>query len=283
LTICALIGRSEVKSSYQIMSSEDEDITREHSNQFSKRLSEDLSRTVLPVLKLKENTKSLSLKVGCGVSQECSKPVGKNESIQNTSGSQSTCSKSEQPVKQRVMAGYRIPKLGVAKDTPKEKSSAIKNRNKKAPRSSNIPALEVHVLETPENSTSTQKPEENERVTEEEKEECQETVVEDQKAMHKSRFVAEGNLNCDLPLSIDLNCKNVPNGRVNVRELVRKALDVHFDKGHIKNRQYKRILERATLKIEKHTTDIPIISENRVKKLVADYVEAYRSADLECK
>ncbi len=68
------------------------------------------------------------------------------------------------------------------------------------------------------------------------------------------------------------------NATMTPKELVKKALDVHFDKKRIKNREYQRILERATLKIEKNPTEVPC--ENRIKKLVADYVDAYRKAKL---
>ena len=59
------------------------------------------------------------------------------------------------------------------------------------------------------------------------------------------------------------------------RRLVKKALDVYFDEGRITNRQFKRILERATRKVEEGLAQCSCVSEPRVKKLVADYVEAY--------
>ena len=282
---CSLTGHNELK--YDMTATEDEETAGDHSDP-SKPMLQDLTSTEVKENELC-NTKAHSFGIGCGiVSQGCLIPVSKGEHLRNSTCAQSACSKPELPVKQRVLAGYKIPKLCVTKDTSKEKSSASSD-HKKVPHCSSLPTLKVLKLEPAENSTSTQKKKRNRQEgteehagSKEEKEECQEAVLEDHKEMHTSRL-ADVDLNCDSTSSSDWDSKIVTNGRVNVRELVKKVLDVHFDKGHIKNRQYKRILERATLKIEKHITDVPIISENRVRKLVADYVDAYRKIDVECK
>ena len=60
------------------------------------------------------------------------------------------------------------------------------------------------------------------------------------------------------------------------KELIRRALDVYFDKGTITNRQYKRILERATRKVQEGLVMSSYMNKNRVKKLVSDFVEAYK-------
>lgn len=60
------------------------------------------------------------------------------------------------------------------------------------------------------------------------------------------------------------------------KPLIREALDVYFDKGEITNRQYKRILERASRKVQDGLDRCSYMNKNRVFKLVADYVDAYR-------
>lgn len=60
------------------------------------------------------------------------------------------------------------------------------------------------------------------------------------------------------------------------KPLIREALDIYFDKGEITNRQYKRILERASRKVQDGLDRCSYMNKNRVFKLVADYVDAYR-------
>lgn len=62
----------------------------------------------------------------------------------------------------------------------------------------------------------------------------------------------------------------------NFKVVIRKALDSYFDEGKITNRQYKRILERASRKVQDGLA-LGSLDERRVVKLVADYVTAYRS------
>lgn len=62
----------------------------------------------------------------------------------------------------------------------------------------------------------------------------------------------------------------------NFKSVIRKALDMYFDQGKITNRQYKRILERATRRV-RDGLKICSLNEKQVIKLVADYVKAYKS------
>lgn len=66
----------------------------------------------------------------------------------------------------------------------------------------------------------------------------------------------------------------------NFKSVIRKALDMYFDQGKITNRQYKRILERATKRV-REGLKICSLNEKQVIKLVADYVKAYRSCALQ--
>ena len=59
------------------------------------------------------------------------------------------------------------------------------------------------------------------------------------------------------------------------KKIIRRALDYHFDNGEITNRQYKRILERASKKVIDGLSRQASMSEKRVTKLIADYVSAY--------
>lgn len=73
-----------------------------------------------------------------------------------------------------------------------------------------------------------------------------------------------------------LTSKSLDESASDPQGLVRKALDVHFDKGTITNRQYKRILERATRKVKDGLVQSSCMNENRVRKLVSDFVKAYK-------
>ena len=59
------------------------------------------------------------------------------------------------------------------------------------------------------------------------------------------------------------------------KTIIRRALDVHFDRGEITNRKYMRILERANRKVEDGLARSSYMNQQRVEKLVADYVDAY--------
>ena len=65
----------------------------------------------------------------------------------------------------------------------------------------------------------------------------------------------------------------------NPKMVIRRALDSYFDRGEITNRQYKRILERASRKVEEglaNTSTSMSLNKTKVIKLVDDYVQAYR-------
>ena len=184
--------------------------------------------------------------------------------------------------KQGSLSGYKIPKLTVSDGVGKDKSSAAVNQ-KEAPvdlKALSLPVSDPMLLNAAPVSHSKQNP----KVTQSEKrieadqprlekdkdKECRSKTEKEPTEAHMSSSEASVSSGC--------NSTCVNNSKSDPRELVRRALDVHFDKGRIKNRQYRRILERATLKIEKHSMDLSAVSESNVRKLVDDYVEAYRNA-----
>ena len=65
--------------------------------------------------------------------------------------------------------------------------------------------------------------------------------------------------------------------QIDPKIVIRRELDRYFDKGTITNRQYKRILERASRRVKESKMRSPVIEEKRVMKLVFDYVQAYKT------
>ena len=59
--------------------------------------------------------------------------------------------------------------------------------------------------------------------------------------------------------------------------IIRQVLDRYFDQGIITNRQFKRILERASKKVQQGITKTPIVDKKKVVKLVSEYVQAYKT------
>ena len=77
---------------------------------------------------------------------------------------------------------------------------------------------------------------------------------------------------------VDLNERSYSNETNNVqpnpKPIIRRVLDSYFDRGAITNRQYKRILERASRRVQER---LDVSSQASIKKLVMDYVKAYRT------
>lgn len=92
----------------------------------------------------------------------------------------------------------------------------------------------------------------------------------------KSCLSPSGNSNSQFNKTPIVITKSSEESTSDPKGLVRRALDVHFDEGRITNRQYKRILERATRKVEEGLVRSSYMNEKRVKKLVADFVKAYK-------
>lgn len=65
--------------------------------------------------------------------------------------------------------------------------------------------------------------------------------------------------------------------QIDPKLIIRRTLDRFFDKGTITNRQYKRILERATRRVQEGKARTPYVDERRVVRLVSDYVQAYKT------
>ena len=70
------------------------------------------------------------------------------------------------------------------------------------------------------------------------------------------------------------------NDKDNFEPVIRRALDSYFDQGKITNRQYKRILERASKRVQEGLK-VCSLNEKLVTKLVANYVKGYRSCALQ--
>ena len=77
------------------------------------------------------------------------------------------------------------------------------------------------------------------------------------------------------PANQDANEDSSKGSYEDPKHYVKRLLNQHYHLGRISSRQFSRILERASRKVEQGQVKSNCVDKGRIKKLVNDFVEAY--------